>query len=395
MEHIEVQMLGSVSLRTQSRQISDNDNRSRKVWLLLVYLIYNRNRTVSEEELTTLLWGDSPRGANPVGTLKTTLHRVRSMLDRLWPEAGHELILRKEDGYGWNTESDITLDTDQFERLCTDPNETPDAAFIAAQAALPLYSGLFLKKLSTSPWVQSLSSHYHALYLDTLLKTLPQLIERGSWEETAKLCQTASALEPYHEEIHAHWMCALMELSRPQEASHVYQDLSDRLLTQFGSLPSESLRGLARKASREKNSYAVTIDAIAEDLLETSAPSGALVCEYDFFVTLCRSLIRSMARSKEIAHIALISVTDEAGNPSSVRSLPYIMDNLEVCIRTNLRRGDAAARCSASQYVLLLPQANYPNSNMVCSRIIRSFARQYPHSPAHFQRVIYPLSPDM
>ena len=143
-----------------------------------------------------------------------------------------------------------------------------------------------------------------------------------------------------------------------------------------------------------KSSYAVTIDAIAEDLQELSSPSGAQICEYDFFVTLCRSLARSISRSKESAHIALISVTDEDGTPLSKRSLPYIMDNLEVCIRTNLRRGDAAARCSASQYILLLPQANYANSNMVCSRITKSFARQYPHSPARFTQAIYPLSPN-
>ena len=88
MEHIDVQMFGNFVLCTQSQKISDNENRSRKVWLLLAYLIYHRNRIVSEEELMSLLWGESPRGANPISTLKTTLHRVRTSLDRLWPNAG-------------------------------------------------------------------------------------------------------------------------------------------------------------------------------------------------------------------------------------------------------------------------------------------------------------------
>ena len=230
--------------------------------------------------------------------------------------------------------------------------------------------------------------------MEVLLKTLPQLMKQKLFTEVTELCPVASSLEPFHTEIHLYWMRALMEIGQPEEATHVYQALSDRLLSKYGILPTEELRSLAREASRAKNNYSVTIDVIAEDLQESAAPSGAQICEYDFFVTLCRSLARSMARSKEVAHIALISVTEEDGTPLSKRSLPYIMDNLEVCIRTNLRRGDAAARCSASQYILLLPQANYANSSMVCSRITKSFARQYPHSPAHFQQVIYPLTPN-
>ena len=61
------------------------------------------------------------------------------------------------------------------------------------------------------------------------------------------------------------------------------------------------------------------------------------------------------------------------------------MDNLQGIILGRLRQGDAAARCSASQFVLLLPQASYENGLRVCARITRAFARQFPHSPASVQ----------
>ena len=48
---LRVQMLGDFSLRAGDNQISDTEGRSRKVWLLLAYMIYNRDRTVSQEEL--------------------------------------------------------------------------------------------------------------------------------------------------------------------------------------------------------------------------------------------------------------------------------------------------------------------------------------------------------
>ena len=69
------------------------------------------------------------------------------------------------------------------------------------------------------------------------------------------------------------------------------------------------------------------------------------------------------------------------------------MDNLLEQIRINLRRGDTVARCSASQYILMLPHANYENSCMVCERIIRAFCRQYPHSPAQLHYSVRPIEP--
>ena len=76
-----IQMFGTFSLSAGDAQIDDNANRSLKVWLLLAYLIYHRNRVVTQEELVELLWGEDNDSANPLGALKTTLHRVRATLD--------------------------------------------------------------------------------------------------------------------------------------------------------------------------------------------------------------------------------------------------------------------------------------------------------------------------
>lgn len=70
-----------IFLSAGDNQISDTEGRSRKVWLLLAYMIYNRDRTVSQEELVEVLWGKEPRSSNPTSALKTTFHRVRSLLD--------------------------------------------------------------------------------------------------------------------------------------------------------------------------------------------------------------------------------------------------------------------------------------------------------------------------
>lgn len=75
---LHVQMLGRFSLRIGDRELNDSDNRSRKVWLLLAYMIYCRNRPISQDELVGLLWKDEEGSTNPANALKTMFHRVRS-----------------------------------------------------------------------------------------------------------------------------------------------------------------------------------------------------------------------------------------------------------------------------------------------------------------------------
>ena len=98
-----VHMFGTFSLRWNGLEISDTDNRMKKIWLLLAYLIYRR-APVSQEELTALLWENEEDRGNPAGALKTMFYRARTLLNKLGDNAGQTLILRQEGGYVWNPE---------------------------------------------------------------------------------------------------------------------------------------------------------------------------------------------------------------------------------------------------------------------------------------------------
>ena len=138
----------------------------------------------------------------------------------------------------------------------------------------------------------------------------------------------------------------------------------------------------------------MNLGLLREQLEETSVTSGALLCDYDFFRIIYQAEARAVARNGDAVHIALLSAVGDESKPLSRRSLDCCMDNLQDVIVENLRKGDVVSRCSVSQYILMLPQANYENSCMVCDRIIRAFARQYPHSPATLSYTVQPLVPN-
>ena len=392
-----VQMFGTFSLSAGDAQIDDSTNRSLKVWLLLAYLIYHRNRVVTQEELVDLLWGEDNDSANPLGALKTTLHRVRTTLDTLFPSAGHDLIVRRNGAYAWTDEIKTEVDILLFEDLYHQASNQSDAnaRLELLLNALSLYQGNFLSKLSSKTWVIPISAYYHNLYIRIVLETLPLLVADKRFSEAAELCQTALQVSPYDETLYQHLMQALLAQGDQKGAVAAYEKMRETLLSNLGVMPSEESQAIYREAIKTVNARAIPPGLLKEQLREHSPANGALICDYDFFRLLYQAEARSISRSGDAVHIGLLSMTGENNVDLSQRSLSRAMENLQEQIRNNLRRGDAASRCSASQYILMLPHANYENSCMVCERIIRAFTRQYPHSPAELHYSVQPLEPTL
>lgn len=393
---LEVRMLGGFSIRCGSREISDSDNRSKKVWLLLSYMIFYRNRSISQTELLDLLWGADDGSSNPVNALKTMLHRVRATLNQLGENMGYLMVLRRKGSYAWDTETPLFSDADEFEALCrsADGAEDPEQMLSFLLRALELYRGKFLPKLFSEPWVVPISTYYHNLYLHAMQTALSLLESRGRLDEVVALCRRGIAIDPYNENPYRHLMRVLLDQGDQLGAIQVFDELSNLLFSEFGILPSEELRALLREAECTVNDRAVNLEIVREQLRESSAPRGALVCDYDFFRVIYQLQSRTVARSGDAVHIALLSAVGRDSELSK-RSLDRCMENLQELIRSNLRRGDVASRCSISQYVILLPQANYESSCQVLNRITKAFARQYPHSPAALHYSVQALEPNL
>jgi len=310
----------------------------------------------------------------------------------LWPSAGMQLINRQGPGYIWNNDIPVTVDVDEFDRLCRktdDPEEQLQRAF----QALQLYKGGFLPNMSSESWVIPVATYYHNCYIQKLMEILPELLRQGQYSDVTELCKVASNVEPYHEEIHCYMMRAMIASGDRKGAAGVYKKLSERLFSNFGILPSDDTRALYYEAIKTYNDHAIQIEILQEQLRE-DFQEGALICEYDFFRVLYRSMARSMARNGIAAHIALLTMVGKRGVDMTQKKLETAMKKLEDQIRTSLRRGDAASQCSVSQFVVLLPKANYENSCMVCDRIVRAYARKYPHSDADIQYAVCPIQPD-
>ena len=390
-----VNMLGKLQIFSNGVQIDEKDSRSRKTWLLLAYLIYCRHRVVSQDEIIDLLWEGGGDQVNPQGTLKTTLHRLRNMLNKLEPDAGHKLILRQDGGYRWNPAVDLCFDVEKFDQLSFAIAKAPEEEnkLDLCLQACEIYQGDFLEKLSSEPWVASIASLHHKMYVEIVLNALDILETSGQTERVLAVCEKALGIEPFHEQLCGYYVRALIGSGEKEKAVSYYEDLCRSLMDRYRSMPWESLRKLYRQALQTDNGYIVPVDDILSQLREENYTVGALYCEYDFFRILYQAQARAIARTGENIHIGLLTVKDPAEKNMSQKSRDLVMTNLKDVVCSNIRRGDVATRCSASQFIVMLPRADYDSSCMVCERIIRAFYRSHPHSPAEITYMVHAVEP--
>ena len=126
---LKVNMLGEFSITYGDNVINDGINRSKKLWMLLQYLITFHKREISQNELIELLWPNE-EATNPANTLKTLSYRVRSMLEELGFEDGSKLVVYRRGTYAWDPPMPCVIDVEIFDELCSRIDLLPDSSQI-------------------------------------------------------------------------------------------------------------------------------------------------------------------------------------------------------------------------------------------------------------------------
>ena len=389
-EILHVNMFGQFSLSCADKQISCNGNRSKLIWNILAYLLYHRGELISAEELISKVW--KQENDNPAGAMRTAIHRARAMLSEVVEDASR-ILVSKSGGYMWNSDVAMETDTDAFDRLVAQL-ESGEGDTQTYLDALELYRGKFLPMHSSDLWVMPIQTYYHNVYMSLIDAVVPLLERDGRHGEGVEICRKALEIDPLSETVCQYLMRFLLVVGDRQEVVRIYEDMSKLLLSTFGIMPDQESRALYRQALQtDKRNSIITPEEAMEQLNEQGTIEGALVCDYDFFRVLYQAQARSIVRTGHVIHTALLTLKPKTEKEVSEKSLALAMDNLEKLMVMVLRKGDVITRCSASQFLLMLPSANYENSGMVCRRIIAHFEKKYPHTPVCVDSYIQAMSP--
>ena len=388
-----VTLLGDFSVTCNNTTVSDRQNRSKKPWNLIEYILVNHGRFLHQNELLALIWSDDTEESS-AGALKVLLHRARKLLEPVVDTDDSDLIILKKGEYFWNSDCETSIDAEVFASLFKKAEKESSTAkkIELYEKGAELYKGDFLKN-NDENWVIAYREYYHNVYIKLITALSDLYIGADRHEDNVRLCRRAIEIDPYREDLYYRLISSLYSGGHQAEALAAYNSATDTFYRKFAITPSDRLKGLYRTIISTTRSIETDIGIIKETLTEHGEASGAFSCEYEFFKDIYQLEARACARSGDSIYLGLITLSDSNDSVPGGKSLNKAIDCLTAAINETLRKGDVYSRYSISQYVLLLPSASFENIEMVMKRISSSFRRKYIKKDIVLNYRMQPLDP--
>jgi DNA-binding SARP family transcriptional activator len=215
---------------------------------ILKYLVTHKGGPIAKDILMDVFWpkvelGDARRN------LHQAIYSLRQTLRREQPDI--QLIQFKKDCYLLNSELDIWLDFDEFERHVQVGQRLETAGRLAeamAEYSLAegLYQGDFLKEDLYEDWPRLQRDHLRSLYLDIADRLSEYYVQQGEYTAAIALCQKVLAQDNCYEQAHRRLMHCYLGLGQRHLAVRQYQNCVEALREELDLTPSEETVALYR-----------------------------------------------------------------------------------------------------------------------------------------------------
>ncbi|MEX0975269.1 MAG: BTAD domain-containing putative transcriptional regulator, partial [Bacillota bacterium] len=246
---LEVKMFGSFEVSVKGVPIPEKAWQTRKVKALLKYLVVNRSRRVSREDLMELLWPDAdPDSSAP--SLRVTLSRLRRALG---PEGAP--FLGEERGFAWFEPAlPYRLDVEDFEEAVSSGVEKLKGGDKTSAAqdlgrAIDLYRGDMLEEDLYEDWPAAERERLQIICLNALLSLARLTVEDGSpdYDRALALLNRALAVNPYREETYLALMQTHAAKGEVAESLRAYERCRMMLQDEFGVAPGREVEQFASR----------------------------------------------------------------------------------------------------------------------------------------------------
>lgn len=372
---LQVEMFGRFHVAIENNVIVNESSRNTKATALLAYLLYNKDRCLTQEELINVLQL-SGESENPYNVLKNIVYRLRKMFDV--PQAnGCCIISFKKGSYSLSNEINYNID---FENFCTliskirECNVKSDECLADCMEAIALYKGDFLPKQSAEMWAVGAAVRFQKDYIYTLRKAYAILSHRSSQEMLLDELNRAVYMYPYEESLHAKRINCLTKLGQYEQAVEEYNNVCDMLRSELGVNPSEELRIAYNNISENIIMQTASIDEARDNISEKTSGDGAYYCNLESFASTFRYIVRNFERTGQSVYLLLCTLRDKQGNElKRGAELTQACDSFLSAADSSMRRGDIYTRYSPSQFLVMLPNINRENCNIVIDRIQKKF----------------------
>lgn len=385
-----VTMFGNFSIRQNDADeevavLSKLGGRSRRLWMIIAYLIINREKGVSATELIDLLWPDV-NTSNPQTRLQNNMSRARVVLDNGSFDDPRDLI-RFEDGlYWWAPGRNTVLDVDIFEETVRSMGTeiSPDDIDRALDVC-DLYQGDFLVQATEEAWCTNLNIYYRSLFTNFASRVLDALKKTDRTSDIKRLCLKVIDIDPTIEEFNISLMEALIEEGNPSKAIDHYEHIKTIFHDIYGVQVSPEIEVQRNVALEVLYGNKVSKQAILDYFKDVDSDDGAFLCNTVTFREIVQLHVRMLQRSGESSQLVALEFGVPGQSNVSVERNIINVKRLEQVIQNTLRGGDPFTKMGRDIFLILLPGANKENGETVTRRLVDNYHKEYPFSKVSFR----------
>ena len=351
-----IKMLGRFNISNDNADIDVLSLQSEQLMQLLQYLIINRHKNISQDDLINMLWDEDIK--NSAGALKNLVYRARMTFVKCGMKEGKDLIVSKNGGYSWNNDFTCNIDIEEFERICAEAkNKDLEVAtrINLYKKAVDCYQGDFVLGndiLASS--VVSLDRYYQNLYFKSVYNLIYLLEQEEEYIDMFEYAQRAIEVDQFEETAHQLLMQALIHLGKNNMVETHYHFISNLFYEELNVTLSDKTKQIYQSIFKTENNTEMSLEKIKKNIDDSHEYSGAIFCDYSIFKQLYQAELKKSLREESNGLLVLITLTDLENNVLEEGLLEIGMEQFKFALLKQLRLGDAVAKYSKSQYICIL-----------------------------------------
>lgn len=396
-KRLHIQLLGGLQIRADYMDEPVEfslTGRSRRLWTLVAYLVANKDRGVTPQELIEVLWPTSA-GANPLSRLQNNVSRARTSLEAFGFKDAHNLIRCTDGLYYWAPDYKSIVDLDILSKHAqTLKSSSMDENDIAlAEKSIDLYQGDFLGGAVTEAWAVNIAAYYRDMITSLCQRLLSELIQQNRYQEVQHICIQALSFAPSVEEYSVQLMRAYIAQGSAQKALDHYDYIKKLLNELYEVSPSIEIEAAREEAIQAIHGEEVSEDEVRMFLSVTDGNNGAFYCGNTMFREIVRLHLREVKRYGTKAQLAILSIHEARFNPNIGPERQALqLKRLRATIEHTLRASDPFTKMSSSQLLVLLPGSSRHTASIAIERVLDAFRSDYPFANVELLYTLIDLS---
>jgi DNA-binding SARP family transcriptional activator len=282
--------LGSFYCEYKDKKIDGSDWVSKRALYILMYLLQERQRRISVEEVVDIFWPESDLedGKNK---LYNTIYLLRTSLKK--GGLPKDIVESLNGAYNINHKYKIWTDWDYFERKINNLMLGKEYAVQELQSLFEMYRGDYFSTLKYEGWTELNREKMREYFLILIEKLTEKLYSNESYRDTVNYLHKGIEYDPYRENFYLIYIKALVKLGRIAEAINSYKKCERILKEELNVPPGQELKS---EYQRIKMSREITEKVQQNFNAKPVIERGAMFCDLDVFQKIYELELRHVKR---------------------------------------------------------------------------------------------------